>query len=837
MPLSRSAVWISLSVLLLVPPARSNATPVQASAHRSSTTAVAEFEEARKLLSDGEVDLALAAVKRGLARSPRSVDGLNLLGLINLRQQQYDDAVNAFNAALVISPRSVETLNNLATTYATTGKVARAQRTFRKILRLDPRNRIANYNLGRLLLSEHQPMEAIASLERVRPPDSSTLLSLTEAYFAAGMTSRGLSTAQRLSAEGAEDIKPHFSLGLLLAAQKQYGPAIREFEFANALQPRTAEILHNLGLAYLRNQQPAKACAVLQDAAQLQPRSADTFLLLAQAQADLGNDVDALETLVQARKLAPNNTAILLLMARLSMRQSFYEDAIELLNTATKMDPRRPELHAALGESYFTIGQIEKAMAEFDTLLQIDASAQAFAYLGLSYRHLGRFDEARRFLNQGLTINPNDPLILFNLGWIAKRQGADADAEQYFARAVRLDPTYADALLEFGSLKMNQKKYEEAIPLLRRCTEVAAHSAQAYYKLAIAERNLHQTDASQRDMKVFQTLSKNPEPAPYPLQHFFEYVQRRNALSPEQKAQVDLRELEAEAKQHPDRPRSLHLLAEAYLKVGRVVDALTAIGHLDALSGGDYRTTLAAGVLLARFRLYPAAIQHFQAALKVNAASDEAAYDLAAAYAQTGDYTNAFDALQRLSPAGRKTNDYLALRADIALHQGRTADAIDALTTAITTSPDHDEYYVSLALAQLQAEDADQAYATLQRGLRRVPDSGRLYWGLGIASVARGDDAQAESYLKKAMELTPASESSWLALGIFYYEAGRIAEAREMLNRYTAAFPQPSVDVSKIRETLEAAASDPDRRQPATLGPAARREFCELAVRLAGADR
>ncbi len=764
--------------------------------------------------------------------------GLNLLGMIYHRQRRYAEALNAFKRALAVDPRSVETLNNLGNTYVSDRNPALADQAFRKSLQIDPGNRTANYNLGLLLLSEQRPRDAIMKLERVKPADSHTLLALTEAYLAAGSTARGLSTAERVSASAAGDVKLHFSLGLVLANQKQFGAAIRQFELANSLQPRAAEILHNLGLAYLRSHQAAKAQAVLQQAADLQPDSVDTLLLLGQSQADQRKDVDALEVLMRARRLAPQNTAVLLLMARLSMKQSFYEDAIEVLNSAVKIDPRRPELHAALGECYFTVGQTERALAEFNTLLQLDPSAQAHAYMGLAYRHLGRFDEAKRYLGEGLRLDPNDPLILFNLGSIARRQGNDADAEHYFTRAVRVDPNYADALLEFGSLKMEQNKHDEAIPLLRRCTEVDRDAASAYYKLSIAERKLGQTEASQRDMRIFQTLSKNPVPAPYPLQHFFDSVQRRATLSPDQKAEVDLRALEAEARQHPDRPRTFHLLAEAYLKVGRVEDGLKTIERLDALSGGDFRTALAAGVLLARFGLYPAAIQRFQAALAADPSSDEAKYDLAAAYSQVGEYSKAFEALNGLSPAARKMPDSLALFADVALHQGRPADAIDALEEAIRTSPDDDRHYVSLALVELQAGDPNQAHATLRRGLRRLPGSGRLQWGLGIVSVARGNDVDAESYLKKAMELMPTSENSVLALGMFYYAAGRLADAREMLDRYTAAFPHPSMDVTRIRATLDAARAGGDRGQHAArLDPDARRQFTELAVRLAAPRR
>jgi tetratricopeptide (TPR) repeat protein len=205
---------------------------------------------------------------------------------------------------------------------------------------------------------------------------------------------------------------------------------------------------------------------------------------------------------------------------------------------------------------------------------------------------------------------------LFNLGFIAKKQRNDVQAETYLDHALRIDPNYSDALYELGSLKREQKKYLEAIPLLKRSTETSLRPAQAYYKLALAERDAHQREASQRDMNVFTTLSKNPQPGPYPLQHFFDYLERRGALSEEQKSEAELHQLQAEVQQHPDRPRGFYLLANAFLKLNRISDAMQAIKQLDELSGVDFRTNLRVGVLLGRYRLYPDAILHLAAAVR-----------------------------------------------------------------------------------------------------------------------------------------------------------------------------------------------------------------------------
>ena len=59
-----------------------------------------------------------------------------------------------------------------------------------------------------------------------------------------------------------------------------------------------------------------------------------------------------------------------------------------------------------------------EAIEEFKTLVGLDASARSYAFLGLSYRHLGRFDEARKYFEEGLKNDPRNASCLFNMGFI-----------------------------------------------------------------------------------------------------------------------------------------------------------------------------------------------------------------------------------------------------------------------------------------------------------------------------------------------------------------------------------------------------------------------------------
>src|SRR5256885_4003281 len=227
---------------------------------------------------------------------------------------------------------------------------------------------------------------------------------------------------------------------------------------------------------------------------------------------------------------------------------------------------------------------------------------------------------------------------------------------------------------------------------------ICRNAASGYYKLAMVERSLHQFAAAQRDLNVFQTLSKDASPGPYPYQHLFDYLDNRSSLSPQARTQLDLTELTEQIQKHPDQPQDLYLLAETYLKLGKLEDARKTIAQLDQLSSGDYRTQTGAGVLLARYRLYDDAIQHFQSALHANPDSDDVKFDLTDAYFRKGFYAQALEASQQVSTKGQQDDAYLALLGDIHARLGDTARAKGIFQEAIRRNPDNDQYCLSLAL-------------------------------------------------------------------------------------------------------------------------------------------
>jgi tetratricopeptide (TPR) repeat protein len=802
--------------------------PATTSARESES---AELAEAQTLLQQGAISEAKQKIEGELALHPTNVAAYNLLGIACSSEKDYASALLAFQHALRLNAKSVKTHNNLGNLYVAENKADLAQKEFETALRLDPGDNEGNYNLGLLLMSQGESAAAIPHFQRVHPQNLETEFNLVRCYLVARHATQGLTLAKKISADHPNDVRLHFSLGVFLASVKQYKQAEFELEKANALQPGTFEILYNLGEAYLRSHDDANAELVLTRALRLKPDSAETMYLLAQVDTDQSKAVDALDLLARAHKLAPENTDIIFLLARVSMSQNYFEDAIPLLESGIKLAPNRVDLQAALGEGYFMAGRADKAIEQFQKLIELDPAARSYAFLGLSYRRLGRFDEARKYFEEGLKHDPHDAVCLFNLGYMEERQGNEAAAGALFRQTLHYKPDFPEALLELANLRIANRKLAEAAGLLRKYVKLSQNPSTGYYKLAMVERSLHQNQAADRDLHVFQTLAKDAPTGPYPYQHLFDYLDNRSELEPLARTELDLTELNEQIQKHPDQPQDLYLLAEAYLKLGKIDDARKAIAQLDQLSAADFRTQTGVGVLLARFHIYDDAIVHFQTALRANPDSDGIKFDLADAYFRRGLYSQALETAQTVSDSGRNDDAYLSLLGDIYSHLGESTKAGEIFRDAIARNPDNDQYYLSLALLELRQGNTAEARSILQKGLARMPSSGKMLWGLGIVAALEGKAQEAAQRLERAVDLLPEWVGSYSTLGVFYYQTGQIDKAREVLNRFKGS-SSGGLDVNRIEEALAKAPTQSSSGNT-LLSTEARQQLLQFALVLA----
>lgn len=761
----------------------------------------ASLQHAEILLGQGRLHEARVITLDALRQHP-SPDGFNLLGVID--SQQHDDAgaLVAFQNALQLDPRSVAAHDNIGNIYLTEKQFDRAEKAFRIVLQIAPRDETANYNVAALLMNRGSPAKAISYLEKVHPETVRSRFVLIRAYLQTHRVAEALRVAEQLSAKEPDDAQLHFSLGVLLASQQQYKAAQPELEKADSLQPGTFEIAFNLGQVCLRNGDDKDAALALTRALGLKPDAPEALFLLAQVDVNRQRPLDALDLLVRANKLSPDNPDILYLMAQISISQGYYEDALAPLNRAIQIDPHRLDVRESLAECLFHVDQMDKAIEGFTTLIQMKPSARAYSFLGLANTHLGRFDDAAQDFQHALRLDPHNLFCLFQLGYIARQKGETTAAAAIFVKILQSNPDYPYALLELSNIEMERTHFSEAQRLLSRYVRVSDTPATGYYKLAMVEERLHDHAAAQRDLAQFQSLSRNSAPDAHPYDNLFAYIDRRSKLAPETRAQQDLAALMEQLKLHPGQREVLYALTEEYLKESKFDDAKATVAQADKNYPDDSRSLTSEGVLLARYGLYGDAIQQFLAAQQSAPNSDDISYDLADAYFRKGLYRDALDAAKRVSDRGQQDDAFLALLGDIYVHLRDGQRAQDLFQRAINQNPDNDQDYLSLALLKLRQNDIPAAKQILMQGQARIPGSGKIIWGLGLVAALQGETAQASTLLERAVEILPEWPGAYSTLGVFYYETGQLAKAREVLDRFKDSGARGALDVDRIEETL-----------------------------------
>ena len=104
-------------------------------------------------------------------------------------------------------------------------------------------------------------------------------------------------------------------------------------------------------------------------------------------------------------------------------------------------------------------GKADKSTWIFKKLIEIEPSGRTYAYLGLSYCDLGRFDEARQYFQQGLKLDPHNSSCLFNLGLIAERQGDPRLQRSYFRRYFSTTPITRMHCWSWPICEFNRRNY------------------------------------------------------------------------------------------------------------------------------------------------------------------------------------------------------------------------------------------------------------------------------------------------------------------------------------------------------------------------------------------
>jgi len=189
-------------------------------------------------------------------------------------------------------------------------------------------------------------------------------------------------------------------------------------------------------------------------------------------------------------------------------------------------DPRnRAKLHTELAAAYYSRGSMAVALEELRIAVAADAGyAPAHGMFGVVYQELRENRLAEQSFERALQLSPNDPDINHNYGWFlcqTKREPASIkfflqairnplypmpwrsysaagqcsmrtnnvkDAEEFFQRALRLEPDDPASLLNMGQIRLRQGNTGDARKLVSRYNKLVTPTAESLWLALRIER-------------------------------------------------------------------------------------------------------------------------------------------------------------------------------------------------------------------------------------------------------------------------------------------------------------------------------------------------------------
>lgn len=150
-------------------------------------------------------------------------------------------------------------------------------------------------------------------------------------------------------------------------------------------------------------------------------------------------------------------------------------------------DPRnRARIHTDLASLYYRRGSMAVALEELRTATAADPSfAPAYSMFGLVYMELRETKLAQENFQRGLQLSPNDPDINHNYGWFLCQNGHEPESIQYFLRAIAnpLYPTPWRSYTAAGVCSMRKGKLKDAEEFFQRALKMQPNDPMALLQM------------------------------------------------------------------------------------------------------------------------------------------------------------------------------------------------------------------------------------------------------------------------------------------------------------------------------------------------------------------
>lgn len=296
--------------------------------------------------------------------------------------------------------------------------------------------------------------------------------------------------------------KRNFNAAKILAKAliqgKKFKEAVELIEGAEKQVPNDADLIGNLGLAYLGLEDKEKARTAFARLLALSPENSKALALLAALTA--GNDITKAQEMVENQiKKTPKAGGHYMLLGDLLVRQKKFNEAIASYKKAQELAPNNPQPYVIIARLMGSLGKTDEAIKELqDLLAKQPDSLPGNMGLATLLEMKGNYAEAKEKYKKVLSVQPNSAAAANNLAWlIASEKDGDLGEALRLAmqakQAMPEEPHIADTL---GWVHLKRQSYPLAISQFQQALTNRADDPVIIYHLALAQHGNGEKEAA-----------------------------------------------------------------------------------------------------------------------------------------------------------------------------------------------------------------------------------------------------------------------------------------------------------------------------------------------------
>src|SRR5947207_6580187 len=470
---------------------------------------------------------------------------------------------------------------------------------------------------------------------------------------------------------------------------------------------------------------------------------------------------------------------------------------VMVLVTCSCTSEMKKSRYLARAERYFKAGEYDQAKIEYLKVLQIDSgNAVAYARCGAMWADEGAPLRAAAFLLKARGLAPEDLDNRYKLALVYLQVGQPNEAFKEATEILKQAPASGPALVILAETSVTPEQKQTAEQELRKFPQ---HD-NPYVEVANAALAFRKGDLANAEVALNHALSLDPKC----MQAHIGLAQV--SLTKKDNARAG-QELRVAADLCPVRSRERLTYAEFKMQTG---DTEGAKSYLQDLTK-QARDFIGAWVLQARLaqsdKKYDEVAALLQNVFSRDPDNIEARVIQAQALLGKGDIKQGTEILERADKSFAN-NPLIKYQLALAYVQsGNPSQAMNQLEQAITIAPRYVEAIVLLAQLRLRSGDARSVITPLESALQLRPDVTQIRTLLADAYQAVGRSEEAASLIREQVKKTPQDSQSYLLLGVILKKQKKNDEARKALEKALELNPENVVAVDQLADLdLEAKA-------------------------------